>query len=193
MRFLKENSYDVIRLYINQIGITIFSLVLYFSVTSLSENPDNASLYAKVKLGISVFAIIFYFALLYTASWDWGANDKIRIESGKITKRIGKGALIATIAQLPNFILAGGCVISELIIKNGEGVISQIFRPIYLLTNGMYIGLIQIIFSSSANVYLFESIGYFVTPFLAIAATHIGYIFGVKNIKIFPSKKHRKK
>ena len=86
MRFLKENSYDIVRLYINQIGMTIFSLVLYFSVTSLGDNPDSAALYVKLKIGISIFAILFFFALLYTAAWDWGANDKIRIDSGKIKK-----------------------------------------------------------------------------------------------------------
>ena len=65
MRFLKENSYDIVRLYINQIGITIFSLVLYFSITSLSNNPDGGALYLKVKIGISIFAILFFYALLY--------------------------------------------------------------------------------------------------------------------------------
>ena len=192
MRFLKENSYDIVRLYINQIGMTIFSLVLYFSVTSLGDNPDNADLYLKLKIGISVFAMLFFFALLYTAAWDWGANDQIRIESGKIKKKIGKGALLATAANSLNFILAGGCLISELIIKNGEGFISQLFRPIFLLTNAMYIGVVQGIFSSVDNVILFESIGYFAAPFLAILATHIGYVFGLKYIKIFPTSSKKK-
>ncbi len=187
MRFLKENSYDIVKLYINQVGMTIFSLVLYFSVTSLADNPDSAGLYTKLKIGISVFAMLFFFALLYTAAWDWGANDKIRIDAGKIKKNIGKGALIATLANALNFILAGGCVISELIVKNGEGLISQLFRPIFLLTNAMYIGIVQGLFSSADNAILFESIGYFIAPTLAILATHVGYVFGMKYIKIFPT------
>ena len=193
MRFLKDNSYDIVRLYINQIGITIFSLVLYFSITSLADNPENGNLYLKVKLGISIFAILFFFALLYTASWDWGANDKIRVDSGKIEKHTSKGALMALIANSLNLILAGGCLISELIVPNGNGAVCQIFRPILLLTNAMYIGLVQAIFSSVSNVYLFESIGYFLAPFLAVLATHIGYIFGMKNIKIFPTSNKKVK
>lgn len=194
MRFLKENSYDIVRLYINQIGITIFSLVLYFSITSLSNNPDGGALYLKVKIGISIFAILFFYALLYTAAWDWGANDQIRIESGKMNKNMGKGAILALIANSLNFILAGGCVISELIIKNGDGFVSQLFRPILLLTNAMYIGVVQGICSGSSSVILFESIGYFIAPLFAILVTAIGYIFGIKYIKIFPSsgKKARK-
>ena len=35
MRFFKSNSYDIVKLYINQIGISIFSLFLYFAVESL--------------------------------------------------------------------------------------------------------------------------------------------------------------
>ena len=187
MKFLKNNSYDIIRLYINQIGITIFSLVLYFSITSLADNPENGNLYLKVKLAISVFAVLFYFALLYTASWDWGANDKIRIDAGKMTKQAGKGALMSLVANSINFILAGGCVISELIAPNSEGIITQIFRPILLLTNAMYIGMIQALSSLFTNVFLVESVAYLLVPFLAVLATHIGYIFGMKYIKIFPS------
>ena len=193
MRFLKENSYDIVRLYINQIGITIFSLVLYFSITSLADNPENSGLYLKVKLGISIFAIIFFYALLYTASWDWGANDRIRIDSGKIKKNMGKGAIIALIANSLNFILAGGCVISEIIVKNGEGFISQLFRPILLLTNAMYIGIIQAICSVTSDSILIESIGYFIAPLFAILVTFVGYVFGMKYIKIFPSSNKKTK
>ena len=192
MRFLKENSYDIIRLYINQIGITIFSLVLYFSITSLADNPDNSDMYLKVKVGISIFATIFFYALLYTAAWDWGANDKIRIDAGKIKKNIVKGALMAAIANSFNFILAGGCVISELIYTNGEGLISQFFRPFLLFTNAMYIGVIQWICSGISNTILSESIAYLIFPLFAIAVTACGYIFGMKYIKIFPSANKNK-
>ncbi|MBE6645293.1 MAG: hypothetical protein E7612_07965 [Ruminococcaceae bacterium] len=193
MRFLKENSYDIVRLYINQIGITIFSLVLYFSITSLSDNPDNPGMYLKVKIGISILATVFFYALLYTAAWDWGANDKIRIDAGKINKRIGKGALIAATANSLNFVLAGGCVISELVYANGEGIVSQIFRPFLLLTNAMYIGVVQGICSNMTNTILAESVAYLIFPLLAITVVSVGYIFGMKYIKIFPSSNKKNK
>jgi len=194
LKFLKENSYDVVRLYINQIGITIFSLVLYFSVSSLNTSASTNTLYKQLLVGISVFAMLFFFALLYTAAWDWGANDKIRIDSGKVGKRAYKGAVIAIFANVLNIILAAGCVISELIIRDGEGFVSQLFRPILLLTNAMYLGVIQVICSSAEqyNIILFESVGYLIAPIWAIAATHIGYTFGMKNIKIFRSSKNKK-
>ena len=57
MKFLKENSYDILRLYINQIGITIFSLVLYFSVSMLEDKVVSL----RLKVAISVFAMLFFF------------------------------------------------------------------------------------------------------------------------------------
>ena len=196
MKFLKENGYDILRFYINQIGITIFSLVLYFSVSSI----EAKTLGLRIKIAISVFAILFYFALLYTAAWDYGAKDKIRIDAGREKKRVYKGALMSFFANLINFILAGVCLISTLIHRSGaEGAraVEQVFNLILRMTNAMYIGLIQGIFSPfEADEILYvtlEAIGYFVVPLFAIIVTHIGYVFGLKEIKIFPSSKNTKK
>lgn len=190
MRFLKENSYDILRLYINQIGITIFSLVLYFSVGML----ENKELSLKLKIAISVFAMIFFFALLYTAAWDWGAKDKIRIDAGRIKKNTYKGALMALVANAVNFILSAVCIISMLVYMNGAEAmlgVSQVFNLLLRMTNAMYLGLLQgifVSFSENANLYnLLQSAGFFIAPVLAILSTHIGYVFGLKNIKLIPT------
>jgi hypothetical protein len=199
MKFLKENGYDILRLYINQIGITIFSLILYFSVSSI----EDETLGLRIKIAISVFAILFYFALLYTAAWDWGAKDKIRIDAGREKKRAYKGALMSFFANLINFILAGVCLISTLANRNAVTASSmeQIFNLILRMTNAMYIGLIKGVFSPFAppdstiydpNFVIMETVGYLVLPLLAILATHIGYVFGLKEIKIFSSKNSKK-
>lgn len=193
MRFLKEHSYDVIRLYINQIGITIFSLLLYFSSSSL-----DGGIALKLKVGISVFATLFYFVLLYTAAWDWGANDIIRIDAGRQKKSIFKGAILSLVSQGINFILAGVCILTMALCMNGaEGAQSVffVFNLILRFTNAMYLGMLQGIFSAFASnenlYYLLHSIGYMIAPLFAILATHIGYVFGLKNIKIFSSNKKK--
>lgn len=190
MKFLKENSYDILRLYINQIGITIFSLVLYFSVSMLEDKVISL----RLKIAISIFAMLFFFALLYTAAWDWGAKDKIRIEGGKMKKNRAKGALMALFANAINFFLAAGCIISIwMYIKGVDSALSasQIFNLLLRMTNAMYIGVLQgvfLAFESQENLYnLYQSIGFFFSPILAIASTHIGYIFGLKNKRIFPA------
>lgn len=195
MKFLKENSYNIIKLYINQIGISIFSLLLYVSVATIK----NDELSSNLTFGISIFAMLFYFALLYTAAWDIGASDIIKIESGRMESKKYKGALMALLANVLNFVLAGVCVISMSFYMNGTQAalgFSQIFNLLLRMTSAMYIGLLQSIFSSFAadgNLYnLLQSYGYLVAPFLAIIATHIGYIFGMKNLRIFPSSKNPK-
>lgn len=195
MRFLKENSYDILRLYINQIGITIFSLVLYTSISSL-----DSSLSLKLKISISIFSMLFLFALLYTVAWDWGANDKIRIDAGRVNKRAYKGALMALIANAINFILAAICVICDSLVYfksvAAANAVSQIANLILRMTNAMYLGVIQGIFVSlkAEGFYvLLQSAAFLVAPLLAILATHIGYTFGLKNIKIFPSSKKKKR
>ena len=93
IKFFKENSYNVVKVFINQIGITIFSFVLYFSIASFKEN--NMQLYHKLMIAISAFAMLFFFVLLYTSAWDLGAADKIRIESKKAEKNIFSAFLLS--------------------------------------------------------------------------------------------------
>ena len=69
MKFLKENSYDIIRLIINQVGITIFAFVIYTAVGSVKIESRLAVILLRV--GISVFSALFYYALIYTVAWDW--------------------------------------------------------------------------------------------------------------------------
>ena len=191
MKFLKENSYDIVRLYINQVGITIFSLVLYTSVSLIGDT----ALTAQLKIWLSVFATVFYFALIYAAAWDFGAKDKIKIDSGRLSPMHTKGAVMSAVANLPNFLLALVCVIISLVsISVGGDVQSNtaffIFNLILRFTNAMYLGIIQVTFSSITEAglsYLLQSIGYFVMPIFAIAVTQVGYMLGERNIRIFSS------
>ena len=191
MGYLKNHIYDIIRLYINQIGITIFSLILYFSVTQIG----NDSLSLKLQIGISVFAMLFFFALLYTLGWEWGANDIIRIEAGRQKKTPLKGAVLGLLANAINFVLAAVCLISMIVFINGNegaGEIHQIFNLLVRFTNAMYLGVIKGIFNFIADVnssYLYQSVAYLFAPLLAVGATQLGYFLGTRNFKIFGTHK----
>jgi hypothetical protein len=158
-------------------------------------NPDDPSLSLKLQIGVSIFATLFFFALLYTMGWDWGANDIIRIDAGRQKRTPLKGALLGFFANIINFVLAGVCIISMILIINGnEGAasVNQIFNLIMRFTNAMYLGSIKGIFSGVADVnlsYLYQSVGYFVAPIFAIGVTQLGYFLGTKNFKIFGNHK----
>ena len=195
IKFFKENSYNMVKVFINQIGITIFSFVLYFSIASFKES--NIQLYHKLMVAISVFAMLFFFVLLYTAAWDLGASDKIRIESKKEKKNVFKGALITLCANTLNFILAGIVLIAVVFnIKGAFAAVCGVCYTIFILLNGMYNGFIRnglmLINSSEEPHAILSSVGFFAVLLLPIIASHIGYVFGLKNIRIFKSSTKKK-
>ena len=193
MKFFKENSYDITRLFINQVGITIFSMILYTALGMV--NLDEATKLG-INIALSVFATLFYFALLYTVAWDWGAKDKIRIDGGRMEPVKLKGARMAAFANVPNFVLTFICVITFAIyLISGNEVcytVSAVFNTIVRLLMSMYLGILKGVFNplnANADMFYFtQAIGYFVIPVFAIAVTQIGYSFGLRERKIFTSK-----
>lgn len=197
MKFFKENSYDVVRLFINQVGIAIFSLILYTALGMVNIESGNKY---TAKAIISVFAILFYFALLYTVAWDWGAKDKIRIEGKRMDPIKFKGARLAFWANIPNFVFSFAYALTMGLYCLGvEGVknISAIFNVLVRFIMSMYLGLILAIFSPFASdvlVYNFwQAVGYFIVPVFAILVTELGYTLGLREKKLLGSAIKKKK
>ncbi len=188
MKFFKDNSYDIVRLLINQIGITIFSLVLFTALAAI----ENTETYSAVLIAASIFATGFYLVLIYTVGWECGAKDKIRVDGGRLSPMPAKGALMALIANLPNFIFTVLGIITMLIyiMGGGEGFYSAfaVFNLIFRFIEAMYLGVIQAVFSAfsyDVNLqYLLESVGFAVAPILAVLATQLGYYCGSKDLRI---------
>ena len=197
MKFFKDNSYDIVKLFINQIGIAIFSMMLYVSVSLI----EDAELVATMKVLVSIFSILFYYALIYTAAWDFGAKDKIKIDGGKSSFSIFKGALLALFANLINFVIVGIAIVCKLIHYGGGaegfdfafGILNTVFR----FTMSMYLGVIAAIFpfpevdmtSEAASEllalpYIYQTVAYFVFPIIVIGVTQIGYYLGRRDLRI---------
>ena len=192
MKFLKDHLYDIIRIYINQIGITILAFILSTAV----DQPGKTTLSSILLLVVSIFTILFYFVLLYTMGWDWGANDIIRIESGKQQRTPLKGMLLGLCANVINFALAAACIITMIITMNGNKTsepFHDVFNLLLRFTNAMYIGIVKWMFLGFEGdlylSYLLQSIAYFFFPFLSIGVTQLGYFLGLKNFKVFGSRK----
>ncbi len=182
MKFIKENSYDIIRLYINQLGITIFSLVLYFSVASIEAESTRE----LIKAGVSLFATLFYFALIYTAAWDYGAKDRIRVDGGRMKEQKWKGIVMGVLANVLNFFFIGICLISYAF--TDVAFFAQSFDICNLLmrfTEAMYLGTVQFIFRSNM---LLQTVGFLIFSLISIFVIHLGYTLGMKEKRIFSSK-----
>ena len=191
MKLIKENSYDIVRLVINQVGISLFALVLYTSLGFVGEN--SAELAFGLRAVFSLFSIIFYWSLLYTATWEMGAKDKIRIDGGKMEDVKGKGAILGFVANLPNVIFAVFAIIAcGLYIATG----TEAFNTLFLLVNlvmrlfaAMYIGVASFVCEPlSADYgffYITQSIFFLVLPLITVGVCQVGYAFGKNNFKIF--------
>lgn len=201
--FFKTYSYEITKLFINQVGITIFALVLYTAAGSIEDN----ALFSKLRVILSVFSALFFYALIYTAAWDYGARDKIKIDSGKLSMEKNAGLKMAIIANIPNFVAAGlsALFMGLYMLTNAEGLYTAfaVFNLIIRFISAMFLGIIQGIFSfletsdTSSRQYLlyffWQSVAYFIVPLFTIAVTHIGYVFGLKEKKIFNFASVKKK
>ena len=72
----------------------------------------------------------------------------------------------------------------------------SVFNILMRFISSLYNGLLRGIFSGMTNAFLvsmYESIGFFVLPWISIAATHFGYVMGLREKKIFSSAASSKK
>ena len=131
--FLKEHSYNMVKLFLNQIGMTVFGTML---ALALSRHAD--------LLVISgIFSVIFFLVLDYMALWEIGAKDKIRIDGGRLKPMSYKGALLSFGANLPNLILTLLMAFCAFIGTSVSEGISITCNAILRLLNGMYLGIIK--------------------------------------------------
>lgn len=187
MKFFKENSYDIVRLFVNQVGITIFALVLYAAV-HVTESPYTDTLMTTV----SVFSILFFVFLLYSVAWDYGSKDRVRVDSGRIKPCPAKGVLLSLCANSLNLLLALIMLVFSLIhmYKSTYFVDTAIFiiNIILRFAESMYIGVVDSFLNAdSAYYHVYFSAFYCIMPFIAVAATAIGYRLGYGNVHILRS------
>ena len=188
MRFFRENSDSIVKLYINQIGVAIFSMFLYTAAGAVTLD-GIASLF--VKVGISVFATVFYFVLIYTVAWEIGAKDKIRIDAGRMKMQKSKGLKLGVFANSPNFVFIGVALILFLIyIVSGVDSLYTVFgilNGIFRIFVSMYLGIIQGLTNGlDGNLDLaVETALYLIFSAVAAIITYLSYLMGLKEKRLF--------
>jgi hypothetical protein len=131
--FLKENSYYMVKMLVDQLAMTIFGTMLAIAA---SRSP-------QLLLASSIFSILFYLFILYSVGWEIGAKDKIKIDGGRLRPMPSKGFFIALGANIPNLLLALLMGLGVLIGTEWAGNISFVCNAIARLTEGMYLGVIK--------------------------------------------------
>ena len=200
MSFFKANSYDIVKIYITQIGISIFSTMMYLSAGMIKADSTVAW---WISLIISIFATGFFFALLYCTAWEWGGKDKIRADGGKIALDTAKGLKMGLIGNIPNFIFTVIAFVAFIICNTNKesfiGPAGAVCSVIIRFTASMYQGIVENSLSFLKGdgygefiFYIFQSAFFFVLALVSVLAVHIGYVMGAKETRIlgiFKSKK----
>ena len=158
-KFFHDYSYSIVKMFVNQFAIAIFGLSLFTATTLVKYVP-------ALSLVTSIGSIIFYLFLIYILTWEIGAKDRISVDVGKKPYRPHTGLLLSLIANIPNLLLAILCTILEQL------------RPISLLLNAMYWGMIK--FFSISNF----AITYYLMIVPALVTCWVAYIMGFKNIRL---------
>jgi len=170
--FMKKYSYSAVKLFVNQIAISIFGLVLVIACARIGKPMQIVS---------SCGAVLFYLFLIYTSMWEVGSKDKFGIEYGKFEENKFVGLYVGLLANSLNFLLAIFVTVGFLF-GNG-GVLSDfggLCSSIAIFIEGMYSGLLTIyIGDAPLNSFWFS---YFIITIPAIAVSAIAYYLGTRGI-----------
>lgn len=185
INFLKGYSYDIFKMFVNQLGMTMFGLVL--SMATSRSNP--------LFIISSVFSIIFYMVLLYTMTWDIGYAEKIRIEGKRMKYHPEKGFVLSLCANAINLLLGIIITVSYYsataykyvdifgaVAKNPSAPVSVVniygvARSVATLLEGMYGGIINCLFINQPWIFI-------VIVLPAVLTCGFAYIMGVKGKRI---------
>lgn len=200
MAFIKKNFHDILRLYIYQIGITIFAFMLY----TASGIPEDEVLVSQLRTVVSVFSLLFYLVLLYYVAWEYGAKDKIRVDAGRIDNIPLKGMLMSLIANIPNFILSFISLVLSIIVVFGNEALGAAFLALMGLTMvhaSMYMGISQTMAfgmntaeaDGDIKKWLVVAVLFVVLPLLSVGVTQLAYYLGSREIKILSIFSKKKK
>ena len=169
--FMQKHSYSAVRLFVNQIAISIFGLVLAIACGKV----ENETLKVVASLG----AIIFYLFLLYAAMWEVGSKDMLGVETGRTKSIPLTGLWVALLANSLNILLALVITICAFAPDGGSlHAVGALSRVIALFIEGMYTGLLSVDFNGlPLNNYW---VSYFVIIIPSLTVSTLAYWFGVK-------------
>lgn len=188
MKFFKKYSYEITKLFIYQIGMTIFGLILGMASMMSRNGMQNT-----FTLFVGLFSACFYLYLVYAVVWEMGAKDKIRVESGKKERDPWLGFKFMTCAQIPNILVVLVMWCGTIAYYANEGIGNMLFnigQPIAIFTQGMYLGIIMQFFTKGFMI--LNSTLYTLAIIPALVASTLGYYFGLKDIRFLVSPYNQK-
>ncbi|MCI8472013.1 MAG: hypothetical protein HFE65_02790 [Clostridiales bacterium] len=186
-RWLEGMGTPVKKLILNQFGAAMLGIML-----------SSAAMQSRLlNFLTSLLAIFFYLFLQYTAIWETGAKDRIRVDGGRAAENKQRGLYAAILANSPNILFA-----VLIIVLTTVGVLTQwswagegavVFTFIARLWQGMYNGVINFVIPQGLNEAqtILSTLIYIAIILPSLAVNAIGYRMGYMNRRIFPERKKK--
>lgn len=193
MHYFREHSKLISRLLINQVGMTIFGMILTMAVLRSTENNTTLTVL------VSIFSILFYLCLIYNVMWEEGARNGIRVNAGRMEKIPFFSLKAALFASVPNFVLAALLLVSYLFAfplgmefaRSAYGILHIILA----FFEAMYVGLFKVILDAFPEIGVQSLVAcclYILSSLPMILVSMLAYRFGEKNIYIFGKRSPKK-
>lgn len=184
IRFLGKNSKSIANLIITHIATCVFGLIVVIACTMVSGQIWGKEGYPTVIIHIGgTVSAFLYLLVVYVHMWERGANDKTKIDAGRLKRDRLMGLKIWLV---PNSILILLTTLSTLfyfVWQNGSNVVDIMLR----FANGMYLNLFSI-----AGLPPFAMYWIVLIPGILVAA--LSYLSGVSGQKcLFPEPKNANK
>ncbi len=186
-RRLEGMGTPVKKLVLNQFGAAMLGIML-----------SSAAMQSRIlNFLTSLLAIFFYLFLQYTAIWETGAKDRIRVDGGRAAENKWRGLHAAILANSPNILLAVLVVLLTTVgvltqwSWAGEGAV--VFTFIARLWQGMYNGVINFVIPQGLNEAqtILSTLIYLAIILPSLVVNTIGYRMGYMNRRIFPERKKK--
>ena len=171
--FFQRYSYESVHLFLNQVAIGLFGLVLALA-SGMAKND-------ALRTGTSVFAVVFFLFLQFAAAWRVGSEDRVSVDLGKRKADLTVPVKMWLLANSLNLLLAL-CISFGIWFSNVSffSTLGGAATAIKYVLVGMYAGILAInVGGQPLNAYWFM---HFVTTLPALAAVFASYLCGLKNI-----------
>lgn len=172
--FFEKYSYTSVKLFLNQIAIAMFGLVLALSA-GMAENDT-------LQIVVSVLSVVFFLFLQYTVAYKLGTEDRVSIDLGKAKADYLLPVKIWLLGNSINLLLAIFIMLGHLFSGTVFGNIGGVCVSIAVLIEGMYSGLLTLnVGGAPLNSYWWM---FFIITLPALVVVFLSYVAGLKSKKI---------
>ncbi len=171
--FFKRYSYQSVHLFLNQVAIGLFGIVLALSAGKAEVEA--------LKIGTSIFSVLFFLFLQFAAAWRVGSEDRVSIDLGKRKRDLWVPVKMWALANSLNFLLAIfitlGLLLPDVRVLSAIGGVATAVK---MIIEGMYVGLLSIkVGGAPLNTYWFM---YFLTTLPALLTVILAYVCGINGV-----------